>query len=365
MYPRYTKAEIIDRYYWTNFFRIILGAAFFFILVLFNFFAIELSENILFLMVIGLFVLFYGLLTYYYLEKQKVALNEIIFLSTFLSIVDLIVVSVFVYLSGGHESLAFVGYFLFIAVVPFWAPYIPFSPLFWAVFASFLYDVMLLLTSGGVIPFYTLQKGASAVTPLIAKSIAINAVVVPTMLVGFALGEMMLLKYLRGRRAELEEELDHEKIVERRYASFSSVFWILTHVIRTSQMLTKALEKILEILSLKSGMILILDPKKGAVCSAITGIPDEVVKAVCGKQVKEINDIFSNLQGIFFGKEFIQKELIKKLVFHRRTVGFLILFSRGEGVHVSSELREMLDAVADEMASAIYYGKLLRRIRTK
>ncbi|MFH1347130.1 MAG: hypothetical protein ABIH22_00385 [Candidatus Margulisiibacteriota bacterium] len=365
MYPRYTKAEITDRCSWTNNFRIILGTVFFVILVLLNLFRIELPGYIFVLSLIGLFVFFYGLLTYYYLSSQKISLNEVIFLSAFLSVMDLLVATVFVYFSGGYQSPAFVAYFIFLAIVPFWAPYLPFSPFFWAVFCSFFYDVMLLLTAAEIIPYISLHSGVSSLSPAIRQAIAVNAVVVPIMLLGFAFGEYMILKYLRGKRGELEEELDHEKDLERRYASFASVFWILTHVLRIKEMLTEALEKMLEILSLRSGMILILDPKKGAVCSAIKGIPDDVVKAICGKQVKEIDDIFTNLQGIFLGKEFIQKELIKKLTFHRKTVGFLILFSKEGGMRISSELKEMLDAVADEMAAAIYYGKLLRRFKTK
>lgn len=365
MYPRYSKAEIIDRYYWTNNFRIILGIAFFAIFILFNFFRVDLPENIYVLMLIGLFILFYGLLTYYYLKAQNVSLNEIIFLSTFLVIMDLLCLTVFVYFSGGHQSLAFIGYFLVVAVVPFWAPYIIFSPLFWALFSAFLYDGLLLLVATKAIPFIALHQGVTSLGPADIKGISVNAITIPTVLILFAIGEIMILKYMRSERAGLEERLDHEKEVEKRYASFSSVFWILTHALGTRQMLKEALDKLLEILSLRSGMILLLDPKKGAVSNATRGIPEEMVQAIRGKQVKEIDDIFANLQGIFVGKEFIQKELIKKLVFHGKTMGFLILFSKEDSLRVSSDLRDMLDAVADEMAAAVYYGKLFRRIRAK
>jgi hypothetical protein len=47
-------------------------------------------------------------------------------------------------------------------------------------------------------------------------------------------------------------------------------------------------------------------------------------------------------------------------------IGYLILFSsRGEQIKVTPELNSMLDAVADEMAAAVYFGRLLKGGRLK
>ncbi len=362
MQPHYSKSEIVHRYFWTNNFRLTLGLGFFIVLILLNVFRIELPVNVFVMMVVGLFVLFYSILTLYYLQTEKASLTELVFLTTFLSVVDLFMITIFIYFSGGYASLYFVGYFLFVALVPFWAPYFKNSPNAWAAIASGFYITLLGATMLGFLPYIDLSGNVSSLDPALARASFVNMLIIPVILLAFAQGQYYVLRYLRQERVDMERGLAHEKDVEKQYAAFSSVFWILTHVHRSEQMLDEALDKILKILDLKSGMIMLLDPRRGISCGVNKGVPEQICQAFKGKRLTEVDALFSNLKGIFLGKEFIQKEFIRKLVFRQRTMGFLVLFSRDESVDISAGLNKMLDAVADEMAAAIFYAKFFKAL---
>ncbi|MBN2057851.1 MAG: hypothetical protein JW782_03540 [Candidatus Saganbacteria bacterium] len=365
MLPRYTKTEIIDRVYWMNNFRLLLGGSFFVILVIQNIFCVRLSENVFVLMLLGLGILFYSLLTYYYLRTQKISLNEIIFLSTFLGIVDLIVMTLFNYFSGGPQSPYVIAYVLFIALVPFWSPYSAYGPLIWALLTIGLYESMLILVSLGVLPLVQIDGGLIIDQQYLPKLCHVNGIVLPIVLFCISLCEVFIIQYLGKERLNLESALNRERDVERKYSAFTSIFWTLTHVFNLDVMLKDALEKMLAVLGLHSGLIVLMDKKKVVRVGANMGVPEEFLSALRSKKIKEISDVLDNVQGIFLGKEFIQKELVRKLVFRRKTVGFFILFSHGEGLNITHDLEKMLEAVADEMAAAVYYGRLVRKVRER
>jgi len=362
MQPHYSKSEIVNRYFWTNNFRLTLGLCFFIVLVILNILRVQLPVNIFVMMMVGLFVLFYSIITFYYLLTQKASLTELIFLTTFLSVADLFMITIFVYFSGGYASLYYVGYFLFVALVPFWAPYFKNAPDIWALIASGFYIALLGATTFNFLPYVNPSGDVLSMTPALIKSSLLNMFIIPAILMAFAHGQYFVLRYLREERAGLEKDVTQQKDVEKQYSAFSSVFWILTHVYRREQMLEEALAKILKILNLRSGMILLLDPRRGINCAVRQGVPESLCQAFTGKKLTEVDALFANLKGIFLGKEFIQEEFIRKLVWRRRTVGFLILFSREATRQITPGLSNMLDAVADEMAAAIFFTKFFKAL---
>lgn len=363
MQIRYTKSEITNRVHWVNFFRVIFGSIFFAGLVLMNAFHVSLPAPTVVLTLIGLFILFYAMLTYYYLKTQKPSLNEIVFLSVFLGIVDILFITAFVYFSGGYDSPYFAFYLLVLATVPVVTPYFIQSVFLWAAVATALYELIITATMSNQIPYYMRGVGISYMTEHQERISVISAFAIPTIIVLFSLGVYALGRVLESERQKLWQEMAEAKGLDKKIVALSSAYWTFTHVFKPEIMLNQALDKILEALGLSLGMVMLLDRQNNLACRVCRNVPREVIDSFHGKSLKQAAETPPNLKGIVIGGEVIRNIVVRSLVFHNRSIGLLVLFEKEGEERIDARLKEPLDAVADEMASAIYYGKLLRRLK--
>jgi hypothetical protein len=360
---KYSKNELLNRVYWVNNFRIVFGFFFFVGLMLLNAFRIVLPVNIVALIMLGIAVLVYGALSFLYLSTQKPALTEIIFISVFLGIIDIVVITVFVYFSGGYESPYFVFYLLALTSVSLGVPFLTFSVFLMAVAASVFYDAMIFLTVFHWIPFYSKTQELSMLGAQDVYLSYASAIFIPIIILFFSFGIYLMVRFMESMRQELEDKVEEEKSIEKIIASLSQVYWILTHVLRLDEMLDKALHKLLEILKINSGMILLIDQKKGLVCRASHDVPAAVCHNFEGKTFKEVSELPANLKGFVWGAEALHNWSIRKLVFHNKPQGLLVFFGKEGEAWIDPRFKEPLDALADELAAAIYYGKLFKKFK--
>ncbi len=366
MHARYSKNEIHERIFWVNNFRLFFGLAFFALLIIFNALHISLSVDVLLLLMIGIAILVYSLLSFAYLSTQKPALNEMIFFSVFLAMLDLAIITIFVYFSGGYQSPFFVFYLLALTTVVMGIPYLTFSVFLLAGTASIFYDLMIFFTNyERILPFYSRLVGR---TPLSEKDVlfsSISAVVIPLIIFFFAAGFYVITRFMENVRVDNDNRLDAEKNAEKSISSFSQVYFILTHVFKQSEMLAQALGKLLSIVNLNAGMVLTIDSDKKLALAASANVPKGVIENFVGKTFKEMEDLPPNLKGIVLGGELIHNWSLWKLVFHNKPQGLLVFFGKEGENWIDPRYKESLDAVADEMASAVYYSNLFKKLGPK
>ncbi len=364
MHPRYAKTEIFNRIRWVNNFRIVFGSIFFIGLILMNVSRVILPEPTFVLVLVGLFILFYAILTYYYLETQKPTLNELILLSVFLGVVDLIFITAFVYFSGGFESPYFVFYLLVLTAVLVSAPYFPKAVFLGAAATAVFYDSILFLTAYGMIPYYSRRGEVFSLLDIQVRQSMVNSILVPAVIFFFSLGVFMVEKFLEKERQDLKAKIESDRSFETKVTALSSVYWTLTHVLRPEPMLSQALSKTLEALGLSSGMICLVDPRKGLTCRTKQGVSQEIVYNFEGKKIVEVAESLPNLKGIIVGNEVIHNISIRKLFFRNKALGLLVLFGKEGEEWLDPKLNVCLDALADEIAAAIYYGKIFKTLKT-
>lgn len=365
-HARYSKNEIHERVFWVNNFRLFFGLAFFVGLILMNALSVSLSVDVLLLIMVGIAILVYSLLSFAYLSTQRPALNELVFFSVFLAMIDMVVITIFVYFSGGYESPYFVFYLLALTTVVMGIPYLIFSVFLLAATASIFYDLMIFFTSfEGVLPFYSRLHGRTFLTGQDVYLSCLSAFIIPAVIFFFAAGFYAIAKFMENIRQESDNRIDAEKNVERTISSFSQVYFILTHVFKLDEMLNQALGKLLEILNLNSGLVLVLDAEKKLVSVASHNVPRGVIDNFEGKPFKEMGDLPPNLKGIVLGGELIHNWSLWKLIFHDKPQGLLVFFGKEGETWIDPRYKDSLDAIADEMASAIYYGGLFKKLTSK
>ena len=364
MEVKYSKTEILNRVTWANHFRIIFGSIFFVGLIVMNTLGIFLREPTIVLVLIGLSILFYSLLSYYYLTTQKPSLGETIFLSVFLGAVDMLAITVFVYFSGGPESPYFVFYLLILASALFSAPYFQQAVFIWAAIAALLYDVLLLLTIFKALPIYTRFAEIVDLNAPLARVALTNMFLIPALLFFFALGVYLVGRLIRQERLGLQQEIEAERTLEKKIAGFNQVHWLLTHVLNLDKLLVEVLARVLDILDLDSGLIMVTDQKGALVPKASKNIPPELLEVLRQQNLKQLDLTPANLKGIMIGNEMISHLTVRKLTFRdRRQLGLLLLLGR-EGEHwPGAKLNAALDSVIDELSAALYYNWLFKRIK--
>jgi hypothetical protein len=365
VHARYSKNEIHDRVVWINNFRLFFGLAFFAGLIVLNALKVAMTLDVLILFMVGIAILVYSLLCFAYLATQRPSLNELLFFTVFMAMVDMFAITVFVYFSGGHESPYFVFYLLGLTTVVMGIPYLTTSVFALAGLAAMFYDLMIILTNFHLLPFFSRLHGRVALNPQDAYLGLLNALIVPIVIFFFAAGFFAISKFMETVRLESDNKIDAEKNVEKTLSSFAQVYFILTHVYKPDEMLNQALKKLLEILKLKSGMILTLDSQKKLVCAANHNVQKGVIENFEHKPFKEMSELPANLKGIVLGGEFIHNWSSWKLVFHGKPQGLLVFFGAEGEEWIDSRYKESLDAIAEEMSAAIYYGGLFKKLTPK
>ena len=365
VHARYSKNEIHDRVYWINNFRLFFGLAFFVGLIVMNALKVELSLDVLILMFVGIAILVYSLLCFAYLATQKPALNELIFFAVFMAMIDMFVITVFVYFSGGYESPYFVFYLLGLTTVVMGIPYLTASVFVLAGVSSVFYDLMIFFTNVKGLPFFSRLHGRAVLLPQDAYLGTFNMLIIPVVIFFFAAGFYAIAKFMESTRLESDCKIDAEKNVEKTLSAFGQVYFILTHVFKPDEMLNQALKKLLEILKLKSGMILTLDSQKKLVCAANHNVAKGVIENFVHKPFKEMSELPANLKEIVLGGELIHNWSSWQLVFHGKPQGLLVFFGAEGEEWIDPRYKEALEAVAEEMSSAIYYGNLFKKLSPK
>jgi hypothetical protein len=193
----------------------------------------------------------------------------------------------------------------------------------------------------------------------------INALIVPLVIFFFAAGFYAIAKFMETVRLESDNKIDAEKNVEKTLSSFAQVYFILTRVFKLDEMLDQALKKLLEILKLKSGMVLVLDSQKRLLCAAGHGVPKGVIDNFEHKPFKEMSELPANLKEIVLGGELIHNWSSWKLVFHGKPQGLLVFFGAEGEEWIDARYKDALEAVAEEMSAAIYYGSLFKKLSPK
>ncbi|MCU0640494.1 MAG: hypothetical protein MUC35_00200 [Candidatus Margulisbacteria bacterium] len=362
---KYSKAEIISRVTWANHFRIIFGSIFFVGLLVMNIMGVFLSEPTVVLIMIGLAILFYALLGFYYLQTQRPSLGETVFLSVFLGMIDMVAITTFVYFSGGAESPYFVFYLLVLATGIVSSPYFPQAVFLWAGLAAVLYDAMVLLIMNGALPYYTRNAEIGQLTELFFRQANTTLFMTPAITILFALGVFLVSLVNRRERGLMQGELEEEKALEKKMAGFNQVYWALTHILSLDKMLGEVLEKILQLLDLNSGLIMTCDQYGDKSRQIAHKVPPELTAMFNCQNLKKMEISPANLKGVMINDVLIASVLFKRLVFHDRLVGMMVLFVR-EGEHTpGAKLNAALDAAADELAAALYYERLLKRGRVE
>ena len=130
-----------------NDFRLALGL---FFLINFNillFFRIYTNSGYELALLLGIYLFFYAFFTKYYLASQlEPAFGEIIFLSVFITILDLGIITAFIFFTGAAESPYALLYLLSLISIPLTFPYYLKSLFIWAFAASAAYLFMLFFT---------------------------------------------------------------------------------------------------------------------------------------------------------------------------------------------------------------------------
>jgi len=361
MQVRFSKAEIIDRIIWVNLFRIAFGCFFFFGLVVLNLFDIYLASPTFVLVLIGIFILMYAGLTHYYLVTQKTVLAELVFLTVFLTAVDLFCITGFIYFSGGIESPYVPLYILILASVPVSMPQLPYAVFFWAFGAALLYDAVIILTYFDLIPFYSRQAIVVALGQANLRLSVFSCFLAPAIDFFFAFAAFSASSYIHDQRAKLEVEMARETELGKKAQGFAEVHWILTHVLKPEAMLNQALKKLLEVLHLSSGLILTLEPREGLACRARQGVPPELMSVFIGKSLKEAAVHPANLKEIVVAGEAIQNIFNRKLIFHKKELGLLVIFGKEGEEWLEPRMAAPLDAIVDEVGAAVFYSKFFCR----
>lgn len=366
MHARYSKNEIHERIFWVNNFRLFFGLAFFVLLIGLNAFCVNLSVDVLLLIMIGIAILVYSLLSFAYLSAQKPALNELVFFSGFLAMLDMAVITIFVYFSGGYQSPFFVFYLLALTTVVMGIPYMTFSVFLLAGAAAVFYDLMIFFTNyDRVLPFYSRLLGRTPLTDQDVLFSTLSAAIIPLIIFFFAAGFYAIARFMENVRLENDSRIDAEKEAEKSLAAFSQVFFVLTHVFKQPEMLSRALAKLLEVLNLHSGLVLVVDRDRKLALGAAASVPKGVIDNFVGKSFREMEDLPPNLKGIVLGGELIHNWSLHKLIFHNKPQGLLVFFGKEGESWIDPRYKESLEAVADEMASAVYYSNLFKKLSPK
>ncbi|MDD4178630.1 MAG: hypothetical protein PHH14_01085 [Candidatus Margulisbacteria bacterium] len=361
---KYNKAEIIRRVILVNNFRLVFGLCFFVGLLLLNISRISINVPTATLFFLGFFILFYALLTYYFLKTQQVSLTEIMYLSVFLGILDLLLITTFVYFSGGIESPYFVFYMLILSSVPVKIPYFSKSVFLWAGAASVFYDLMIYFTVVGLIPFYSRSSGVVDIGIADIRLNIINALLIPAVLFFFSAGIYLIAQIMASERLEIEEERNKERDLEKKITEFSSLFWILTHVFNVEKLMEKSLDKILELLGIRSGMIMLADKDGQLFCQAKREIDRSILETLEGKTIKQLPVAPSNLKAIILSDAIIHHISVRKLVFNHKIIGALILFGKEGEDWLEPTVSSCLDAATSEIAAAVYYNRLFKKYKS-
>jgi|GEM_PF-6617553 len=182
-----SDTPFINRLLLVNGIRLALGAFFFVYLAALSLLKLYFSPGAEAVIFLGLYLFSYSLLTQYYLKTQKaIARTEGIFLSVFITLLDILLITASAYFTGSGESPFSVFYLLSLLATSFIFPYYLPGMLIWPAVVTIFYEGMLFLTRAGLLPafprFWSEQYSAAA-----GQITLVNALGIPLILFAVSL----------------------------------------------------------------------------------------------------------------------------------------------------------------------------------
>ncbi len=349
---------------WTNNFRLLLGMVFFINFTIMLFFKIYVNSGYEIALMLGLYFFVYAILSRYYLTMQMVFnLGELIFLSGFLAILDLLFVTGFVYFTGAAESPYFVLYLLNLAAVMIEFPYFPQSVFIWSLCATALYDSILFMTLM-VHPLFTgFMPGSERAWPVVYRLTLINGVGVPAMFFFFSGVAYYITGYVSRFRKNFEKMIVNELSAQEEIAALSNISWILTKVNDVNYMLQRILEETFKVLRISSGAVLLIEPNKHHYTGKVSiCVPSPLMDYFFTHDPSaRITDKDPGLKKIL-EQEKIQEHVIKPIMKPGgKQIGKIIFFARNnEGF--SQRGLFLLDSIINELSISLSYAMFCERL---
>jgi hypothetical protein len=365
----FTKAELVDRLILVNSFRLVLGSVFFVFLIILFFLRLYFSPGTEATLFLGLYLFSYSFLTQYYIKTSKrLALVEVLFLSGFVLLLDIILITGFVYFSGAGESPFFIFYGISLINAVFTIPYfLPSVFICWGII-TFLYEGILFMVASGQLPTFPRFLVGQIGTEVSWRITLTNAVGVPLILLGLAIVAYLLAKYLLVERRRFERILVEDDTTQEEIAAVSNISWILTRINDVDYMLEQVLEESFKILKLHSGAIFIVNPKNKHYHKKVSiGVPsalnDYLTKLKPGHLPSEDDRNLAHLMK----QEKMESLICRPLLAPRGVKLGMIIFFVKEGEGPGKRGLFVLDSIVNELGIALAYalfcGKLLPRIK--
>ncbi|HTY13391.1 MAG TPA: hypothetical protein VMD02_04305, partial [Candidatus Omnitrophota bacterium] len=313
-------------------------------------------------LMLGLYFFVYAILSRYYLSIQRTFnLGELLFLSVFLSILDLIFVTSFVYFTGAAESPYFVLYLLNLATIAIEFPFFPQALFIWSFCATAGYDVMIFmnLMARPIFPGFT--PGSERAWPVVFRLSLINGIGVPVMFFFFSGVAYYIIAIMRRLRKRLDRMTVNEVGSQEEIAALSNISWITTKINDLDNMLERVLEQTFKVLRVSSGAALLYSQRGKCSTKISKNAPASIMDYICSRdpeaKISEKDPAFKKLME----QEKINEFFIKPIVTPRgKKIGKLVFFSR-TNEEFSKRGLFLLDSIVNELSVSLAYALMYER----
>lgn len=362
----FSKQELIERLTWVNNFRFLLGLFFFINFTVLLFFRLYADPGYEAALIAGLFLFSYSFLVRYYLNSQKaISLGEVVFLSVFLSVMDLVITSAFIYFTGAVESPHFILYLLNIISVILTFPYFPQAVIIAAAGGTFCYEVILWCQLTGYrsfVPGFT--PGSERSPQVIQRLLLTNSMAIPVILFVASIIAFFLSRHITSIRKRFDKILVDEGQSQAEITSLSNISWILTRVGDLSYMLERVLEEVFKIMGVSSGGIFIISAKTGYFQKkASIGLPTPLTTYLARQKPGTLPNEKDPALKKMIADDKITEMLAKSILAPKGIqMGYVVLFARGEE-QFSKRGIVILDSIVAELSIALGYACFLDGVK--
>ncbi|MBI5699552.1 hypothetical protein HZC35_04475 [Candidatus Saganbacteria bacterium] len=363
----FTRSELAERLLLVNNFRLALGFFFFAYFAALGFLRLTFSPGTEAVLFLGLFLFTYSLLTQYFLKTQKmIAMVEIVFLSVFITLLDIVLITLSIYFTGGGENPFFVFYLLSLLMTAFIFPYYRAGLFIWLAATLVFYEGQILMTLNGSLPIFP-RFLSDQINPAISgRIIILNALGVPLVLLGACLAVYFISGYLLKERHLFKKILVEEETAQQEFAAISNISWILTRLQDLDYMLEKVLEETFKLLKLHSGSVLVVHPKnahyhKRCSIGVPTAVNNFLSKLKPGRMPSEEDRNFGSL----LKDEGIESFVAKPLLAPGGTYLGMIVFFIHQGETPSKRGLFNLDAIVNELGIVLAYALFIEKLKPR
>lgn len=358
--PIFTRHELIDRLSLVNGFRLMLGALFFAFLTALGFLKFYFSPGMEAILFLGLFLFSYSLLTHYYLKTQAtIAMVEVIFLSAFITLLDILMITVSIYFTGGGESPFFIFYLLSLLVTTFIFPYYLPGLFVWLAGVLLFYEGMIFMILTGTLPAFPRFLSGQSNPEVSWRITLINAISIPVILLAACLAAYFFSRHLLKERHHFKKILVEEETSQQEFAALSNISWIMTRIQDVDYMLEQVLEESFKLLKLHSGAIFMLNHKKIS-----RGVPAALNNYLTKIKPCELPAEDDPKLRRLLKEEKIERFICKSLVAPKGAhLGMIIFFVR-QGESPSQRGLFNFDAIVNELSIVLGYALFIDKIKS-